>query len=465
MRLDPRVRVWGGGSVLIGGAPWRVSRLAPAAAGFLARLADAGPGGVTVNTDLDRRIARVLLDRGFAHPLPSPQPTCDVTIVTPVFDRVPLLLNLLRSLRTQQVLIVDDGSADPAAILDAARPSGAIVTRHDVNRGPAAARNTGLRAASTDAVAFIDSDCTAQDGYPASLLFHFADPTVAAVAPRVEPRAAGNGLLLRYEAGRSSLDMGARPELVRPRARLGFVPSAALIVRRQALGEAGFDEGLRLGEDVDLIWRLTEAGWQVRYDPSVRVCHEPRIRPRDWLVRRFEYGTSAADLSRRHPGHLTPARVSSWNLAAIALAATGHPAVAAGVTSAATIALARQLRDVPDSLALAARTVGQGLVADGAAIGHLLRREWWPVGLLALAAAPRSRTARLASLCMIAPIAWEWATERPRVDPVRYGLLRLLDDAAYGTGVITSSVRARTGAPLLPLVRMPRLPGSTHQRS
>ena len=52
--------------------------------------------------------------------------------------------------------------------------------------------------------------------------------------------------------------------------RVAYVPTAALLVRRAALGD-GFDESLRNGEDVDLVWRLIEAGWRVRYEPAVQV--------------------------------------------------------------------------------------------------------------------------------------------------------------------------------------------------
>jgi GT2 family glycosyltransferase len=75
-----------------------------------------------------------------------------------------------------------------------------------------------------------------------------------------------------------------------------YVPSAALIVRTPVR----FDEQLRYGEDVDLIWRLKDEGHRVVYDPSVVVLHHER----DTLRRTFRYGTSAAPLAARHPTRL-----------------------------------------------------------------------------------------------------------------------------------------------------------------
>lgn len=457
IRLDPRVRRWADGSVLIGGAPWRVSRLKPPVQDLVRRLADAGSNGLVLQRPTDLTIARLLLDRGFADPFPGTRadPPAKVSIVIPAMDHADNLDSILASLAPQHAVVIDDGSHDPGPVIAVALAHSAHLISHAVNRGPAAARNTGLAATDSPVVAFIDSDCIAGPDWPRSLLHHFDDPAVAAVAPRVAPTGEGRSVLERYEASRSSLDMGSRPELVRPGARLGFVPSASLLVRRSALGASGFDEDLRLGEDVDLVWRLAEAGWLVRYDPDTFVRHRTRTNPREWLSRRYQYGTSAADLEERHPGRLTPARVSSWNLATYALIAAGHPTLGVTVTAAATGMLWRQVRDLPRSPLLAVRTVGQGLLADGAAIGHMLRREWWPVGAAALMLAPKSRTARIAAACMLTPIALEWATRRPPLDPIRYTGLRLLDDAAYGSGVIAASARARTLRTLLPSIRWP----------
>ncbi len=419
-------------------------------------LLGSGSTGVSASDPQTLAIFRMLVDRGFAIVVQGPDlGSGTACVVIPAMDRPDSLDRTLSSLPgVPDVIVVDDGSVNPHAMRAVGDRHAVTVVAHAQNTGPAAARNTGVAASQSEFVAFLDSDCIAPPGWPASMLHHFADPAVAAVAPRVRANPLGRSVIDRYEATRSSLDMGLFPELVRPGSRLGFVPTAALIVRRNALG-TGFDEDLRLGEDVDLVWRLTDEGWHVLYDPTVVVEHATRARPRAWLTRRYEYGTSAAALSVRHPDKLTPARVSAWNIAALALLATGRPRAGAVVATGAAVALSRQLRALDSPELLAARIVGQGIIADAAGIGHLLRREWWPVGAAALVLAPRSRIARSLSACMLAPIAWEYATRRPPLDPARYAALRLVDDAAYGTGVLTSCVRARTRVPLTPSIRMP----------
>ena len=202
--------------------------------------------------------------------------------------------------------MVDDGSADPAAIRAAAdavrRPRCCATTR---SRGPAAARNSGLAAATTPLVAFLDSDVVPEPGWLDPLLAAFADPAVGLAAPRIVALPPVTGWLGRYEAVRSSLDLGPDPALVVPRSRVAYVPSAALVVRRAAAG-AGFDERLQVAEDVDLVLRLHAAGWRLRYVPAARVAHDHRTGFAAWWLRKAYYGTGAAPLAVRHRGAVPP---------------------------------------------------------------------------------------------------------------------------------------------------------------
>lgn len=453
--LDGSVRALADGAVVAGGSPWRLSRLRGAAAALMAELVAAGVTGVEVDV-ASSPAAAVLVGRGLAHPSPSPRSGPQaVTVVVPAFGRGDSLARTLASLRGLDVLVVDDGTPLPSPVADAAAVAGARYLRLEVNQGPAAARNAGIAAATTALVALVDSDCEPQPGWLDRLVPFFDDPRVVVVAPRIVARADDRSLLARYERSSSALDMGSRPALVRPGARLGFVPSATLLVRRSAMVDAPFDTGLRLGEDVDLVWRLADAGAHVRYEPSVSVVHELRGSWRAWAQRRFEYGTSSAMLEARHPGRLAPVRLSPWNAGALALTAIGRPVLGATVAAAAAGLLGRRLSQADMGIEVAARVVASGLVADGVAVGHALRREYWPLGAAALIASPWSRGARLAAGLMIAPVVAEWARERPELDPLRYTGIRLLADAAYGSGVIAGAVQGRTGAPLLPRWRRP----------
>jgi mycofactocin glycosyltransferase len=457
LRADPGSRTLAGGTVLTGGSPVRVLRLTPSGARHVAGWWSGTP---VPDSPKARALARRLLDAGIAHPVPGGAPwgPADVTVVIPVRDRQAELSRCLAGLAAMpRVVVVDDCSADPAATARVASGAGARVLRRSVNGGPAAARNTGLAAAETPLVAFLDSDCVPGPGWLEALLPHFADPAVGAVAPRIVPDEPGRTWLARYEGASSTLDMGARASIVRPGSRVPYVPGAALVVRRAAAG-TGFAETMRVGEDVDLVWRLAASGWRVRYEPAATMRHQHRVRLRAWFGRRKDYGTSAATLELRHPGAVRPLYLSAWTALAWMAAVAGHPAAGAACTGAGVALLARRLARVTgeDWLRPAARTAwpaaarlaGGGTVAAGRPLGSAISRTWWPVALPAAVAVRRMRWP-LAALVLTPPLL-DWLDRRPPLDPARYVAARLLDDVGYSLGVWQGCAARRTIRPLLP---------------
>ena len=283
VQVDRRVRVLGDGSALLGGSPTRLLRLAPAAQDLLS------DGRLKVRDEVSAQLARTLLDATVAHPRPAGGPSHrDVTVVIPVRDNTCGVRRLVSSLRGLRVIVVDDGSTCPIEPEDFIGAHCDIeVLRHPRSKGPGAARNTGLAACTTDFVAFLDSDVAPRRGWLEALLGHFCDPTVALVAPRIIGLSQSENAVARYEAVHSSLDLGQREAPVLPHSTVSYVPSAAIICRRSAIHEVGgFDETLQSGEDVDLCWRLIEAGARLRYEPIALVAHDHRTELRDWLARK-----------------------------------------------------------------------------------------------------------------------------------------------------------------------------------
>jgi len=443
--------------ILFGGAPPRVLRLSRTGRAALAELR-AGP----VRSDAAGRLARKLTDTGLAHPRP-PELTSrpDVTVLIPVRDRVMLLDRCLSALGDgYPVLVVDDGSEDPGAVADVAAAHGAALVRRPVNGGPGAARNTGLLEVATDLVAFLDSDCVPEPGWIERLAAHLADPAVAAAAPRMVAVPAGPGWAGRYTTAACCLDLGAAEARVVPGTRVAYVPTAALVVRRAALAGARdvFDPALRWGEDVDLVWRLHAAGWRIRYDPADRVSHHE---PEGWpalLARRFRYGSSAAPLALRHPGQVPPLVLHPWPALTVAGMLTGRPEVAGLSFTGSVLAMRRTVRRA----GLPARGVVPAML-DGTrqtwlGVGRYACQYGMPVLAAALVApggtGPARRWARRAAAAslLLGPPLTAWSARRRSLDPVRYVLGHLADDVAYGAGVWTGALRARSLAPVRPVI-------------
>jgi mycofactocin system glycosyltransferase len=470
--MDPGAKQLGE-DILFGGAPARVLRLSRVGRIALAEL-HSGP----VRSAAGGRLARKLTDAGLAHPRPpelAARP--DVTVLIPARDRPVLLDRCLTALGDDYpVVVVDDGSRDPAAVAAVAAAHGAELVRRPVNGGAGPARNTGLFGVTTDLVAFLDSDTTPEPGWIERLAAHLADPAVAAAAPRIVPVPARPSWAGRYTAAACPLDLGEARARVVPGTRVAYVPTAALLARRavlvQSAGPDGvFDPSLRRGEDVDLVWRLHEAGWRVRYDPAARVFHHE---PDGWpalLARRFRYGTSAAPLAQRHPGDVPPLVLHPWPALTAAGLLAGSPAVAGLSFTASVLAMRATLhraglpvRGVLPAMVTASHQTWLGM-------GRYACQFCAPVLAAALVApdgASRgrrwARRAAAASLLLGPPLA-AWSARRRSLDPVRYVLGHLADDAAYGAGVWAGALRARTTAPVRPVIAWHMLRGDVASRS
>jgi mycofactocin glycosyltransferase len=476
VELDADTKELSDGS-LFGGSPARVLRLTSAGERVLAEL-QAGP----VRSARAGVLARRLTDSGLAHPVP-PSPassgapagraTLRVTVIIPVRDRAAMLDRCLAALGDEYpVVVVDDGSADPLPVAAVAARHRAALCRRDSSGGPAAARNTGLAVVCTELVAFLDSDCMPPPGWIEALAAHLADPLVGAAAPRVvapsPARPASRGTsrppaAARYAAACGSLDLGSRPARVAPGSRVSYVPTAALLVRRAALdgfepGGQVFDPALRYGEDVDLVWRLHEAGWRVRYEPAVQVPHEG---PAGWpglLARRFSYGTSAAPLARRHPANMAPLVLQPWPAAATAALLARKPLLAVAAAVGGWLDLTALLRRAR-------------IPADGAPAATVaaVTQTWLGVGryatqfaaplLCVVLAVPGGRTTRrrwarraAAASLLVGPVLAARRQRRPDLDPVRFTLAHIADDVSYGAGVWAGCVRERTLLPVRPAI-------------
>ncbi|MDQ1745783.1 MAG: mycofactocin glycosyltransferase [Frankiaceae bacterium] len=399
---DPDTSSYDGGRLLLGGSPRRVLRLTDRGAARARALL----AGSAVTDAVDAALVRRLLAAGFVHPVPPPPSPLggDVAVVVPAYGSQPVAA-------PPRAVVVDDGSPSPLA--------GATV-RLPVNRGPAAARNAGLAATAAPIVAFVDSDVAVSAdtlGRLAAMLDD--DPALGAVAPRILP------------AG-TRLDMGPRPGVVRPGARTPYVPSTVLVVRRIAVeAVGGFDESLRVGEDVDLVWRLAAAGWVVRYVPELEAVHqEPATRVARW-DRSRRYGTAAGPLAGRHPAAPLSPRVPA--VAAVLLAAAGRPLLASAALAGPVLPVARRLRSagIPPSRAAAVGTAAA--TGPAASAARWLVQLWSPVlGVLVIRAVRRRDPVALVAL----------AAMLVRRD--------IVDEVAYGAGVWTGCFRARALRPLVP---------------
>jgi glycosyltransferase involved in cell wall biosynthesis len=222
-----------------------------------------------------------------------------LSVIIPFRNALPQLPILMKALESQiaardafEVIWVDDGSRDGGgAWLREHLPAGWRLLAHSEPRGAYAARNTALRVASGESVAFTDVDCRPDENWIERGLARLSS------APRVAGR-----VQLELSGSPSTAELVDAERFLRQRRYVqeGFGATANLFVRRRVFDAVGgFDELLRSGGDYEFGQRCTLAGISIQYADDVVVIHPARGSLRELLSKGERVGFGTGQLIRR----------------------------------------------------------------------------------------------------------------------------------------------------------------------
>ncbi|WP_270934408.1 glycosyltransferase family 2 protein [Falsiroseomonas oryzae] len=230
---------------------------------------------------------------------PPPPPAVGLSLVICTRDRPDALARCLGSLGPNfdaiaEVIVVDNG-ATPAVPRALAAAAAKLRVVAEPRRGLSIARNTGLRHARQEIVAFTDDDVVLHPDWAARLIAGFTSADTACVTGLVLPAELETEAQVVFERGLRGFGQGLQRITYDPaffRATLPYgVPTwrigagANMAMRRDVVERlGGFDERLGAGaagcsEDSELWYRMLAAGWTCRYEPAAVVFHTHR---RDW---------------------------------------------------------------------------------------------------------------------------------------------------------------------------------------
>lgn len=179
-----------------------------------------------------------------------------ISVIIPVYNGAAFIAAALESVLGQtyqswEMIVVDDGSTDDTASV-VHQFSDRVRYLYQPNRGPAAARNTGMAAAKGELIAFLDHDDQwTPDKLTVQANYLQQNPQVGYVLARMhimlEPG-------VTWPASLNQSHYAQDP--------VGFVPSATLIQHTVFDRVGYFDSTLRQAEDVDWFARAQDLGIQ-----------------------------------------------------------------------------------------------------------------------------------------------------------------------------------------------------------
>jgi len=255
--------------------------------------------------------------QAYAHDLP-PMPAVDpmISVVVCAYNADSTMEGCLASFQDVsypnfEVIVVDDGSTDATGeIADRfAAKYPYIHVIHQPNLGLSAARNVGMHASKGEIVAYTDSDCYVDPHWLTYMAWAFKNEKFVAVGGPNLPPPEDN-----RTAACVAVSPGAPTHVLLSDEIAEHIPGCNMAYRRENLMEiGGFDATYRAaGDDVDVCWRLMDAGHVIGFHAGMTVWHHRRNTVKAYLKQQKGYGRAEAMLLPKHQHRFNMLGNSRW---------------------------------------------------------------------------------------------------------------------------------------------------------
>lgn len=223
-----------------------------------------------------------------------------ISVIIPVYNDPEGILTTLKSVlqhSIDEVIVVDNASTDrtPEVVADIDEDRVSLVHETEI-QSSYAARNTGIRNASNDVLAFLDADMRVSERWAEDLIETVEREGVRYGGCNVELIPCTTpGMAARFDA-----HTGFPVEQYLRGQR--FAPTSSLVTRMEIFEEVDlFDPRFVSGGDKEFGNRVDEAGYELTYLADVTAHHPPRNSIRELVEKDLRVGRGHAQLQRYYP--------------------------------------------------------------------------------------------------------------------------------------------------------------------
>lgn len=230
------------------------------------------------------------------------------SIIIPVYngeETLELCLDAISKLNYPQkmleVIVVDNGSTDSS--VNIAGNYHVTLLHESSVKSSYAARNTGVKAARGDLIAFTDADCIVTPDWLTHLAAHWKDETAGCFAGEIEA----------YEPGDLIENFSARQGILRQQGTLKcpylpYTQTANTAYRKSVFDRIGlFDPGMTSGGDADICWRMQkELGLKIKLIPEALVYHKHRTSLEGLFNQFGKYEHGKSSWQAKYPDYAMP---------------------------------------------------------------------------------------------------------------------------------------------------------------
>jgi glycosyltransferase involved in cell wall biosynthesis len=243
---------------------------------------------------------------------PHPETMPMVSVVICAYNAERTMRPCLESLRKLdypnfEVVIVDDGSRDRTAEISMDFPEFRLIRQP--NKGLSVARNVGLHAARGEIIAYTDSDCVVDPHWLTLIVRSMLENNFDGCGgPNYAPHEDG------WIEASCAASPGAPCHVLVAEDRAEHLAGCNMVFTKAALAKVGgFDpQFTAAGDDVDVCWRMLDAGLKLGFAPAAFVWHFRRNTIKAYYGQQRGYGRAEAMLYPRYSARFNVMGQIAW---------------------------------------------------------------------------------------------------------------------------------------------------------
>jgi len=230
-----------------------------------------------------------------------------ISVIVPAFNAEKTIAACLTSLLNQtvaqqdyEIIVVDDGSTDATA--DIVRKYSQVRLLSQENQGPAAARNNGVRQAQGDIILFTDADCTVSDNWIEEMTCLLkSNPEV--VGAKGVYKTSQKSLVARFV----QLEYEDKYDVMKRHKYIDFIDTYSACFRKHVFIKMdGYNRSFPVAcaEDVELSFRLANAGYKMLFAPRAIVYHIHPDNFAGYLKKKYKFAYWRILAVRKNPNKI-----------------------------------------------------------------------------------------------------------------------------------------------------------------
>lgn len=234
----------------------------------------------------------------------------DISVIVPTAGRKAKLKNCLSSLFAQnyskdkfEIIVVDDrADFQVKRMIDNLKKQHAWLKYVGQSpKGPAAARNLGIKHFQGDIIAFVDDDCIVEKEWISLMVeAHRKNHEVSVIGGYTVVPNQKTSAIVSQSLSNSSIetDIQGKKEVI-------FFPTCNVSFKRQIFDKYSFNEEFLFpgGEDLEFFWRLFKDGYNFIWDKNIKVIHYRDAAFLDFIKQAYIYGRGNLLVQHIHRDH------------------------------------------------------------------------------------------------------------------------------------------------------------------